>query len=360
MNKTPKISVVMSVYNGEKFISSSIQSILNQTFTEFEFIIINDGSSDDTKKIIQNFMKKDERIILINHANQGLSFSLNKGISFARGKYIARMDADDISLPNRLQIQYDFMESNTDVGVCGTSALIINEKEKIISLTYHPKYDQEIKCAMLFNTAIVHGSAIIRKKILSYRSFCYSKKFINTQDYELWSHLANYTKFYNIQEPYYLYRLNKKSITANVDQNIIKNRFPYIKMIHANNLKKLGFEFNSDNLLSIFILSSRISMGFKKSDPKKIIKFLKMILHKNNMRKIYNKKLLIKLISHKYFMYLVFSKKNNFKFQYLNFFFLLGLLTSIKSFYIRYTNFLISKYLSNKALIIKNFSNSKV
>ncbi|MDD4353774.1 MAG: glycosyltransferase family A protein, partial [Candidatus Nanoarchaeia archaeon] len=127
--KNHRISVIMSAYNTERYIAEAIESILNQTFKDFEFIIIDDGSTDDSLKIIKRYVKKDRRIKLIhNKKNIGLTKSLNKGLKIAKGQYIARMDADDISLPQRFQIQYDFLEKNKDIFLIGTTAFLIDDK----------------------------------------------------------------------------------------------------------------------------------------------------------------------------------------------------------------------------------------
>src|SRR3989337_2996755 len=124
-----KVSVIMSVYNGERHLRESVDSILNQTFQDFEFIIINDGSKDQSKYILESY--KDERIKLIHNKNMGLTKSLNIGISIAKGKYIARQDADDISEPERLKTQYDFMEANPGLGLIGSQFEVIKENGEI-------------------------------------------------------------------------------------------------------------------------------------------------------------------------------------------------------------------------------------
>src|SRR5688500_15226048 len=118
----PAISVVMSAYNSDKYIAKAIESILNQTFKDFEFIIINDGSKDESLKIIKRYGKKDKRIVLIdNKKNLGLIKSLNKGLKIAKGKYIARMDSDDIAMPQRFKIQLDYLDKNRNIFLVGTS-----------------------------------------------------------------------------------------------------------------------------------------------------------------------------------------------------------------------------------------------
>ena len=123
MKNDPKISVVMAVYNGEKYLREAIDSILNQTFKDFEFIIVNDGSTDRTREILESFI--DPRIVLIHQEHMGLTKSLNRGIALAKGKYIARQDADDISMAERLEKQFNFLESHENVALLGTAGHII-------------------------------------------------------------------------------------------------------------------------------------------------------------------------------------------------------------------------------------------
>jgi len=127
MKDEPLISVVMPVYNTEKFVAEAIESILAQTFTDFEIIIIDDCSTDKSWQIIQDFSEKDQRIVTIqNSENQGLARSLNKGLKIAKGQFIARMDADDISMPQRFEIQLDFLKNHPDVGVVGSTVKFIH------------------------------------------------------------------------------------------------------------------------------------------------------------------------------------------------------------------------------------------
>ena len=132
--KTPKISVIMSAYNSEKFISKSIDSILAQTFKNFELIIINDSSIDKTKDIIETYRKKDKRIkIICNRQNLGPAKSRNRALKIAKGEYIAIMDSDDVSLPKRLEVQYHFLENNPDIFLIGGGAIKINESGEVIA-----------------------------------------------------------------------------------------------------------------------------------------------------------------------------------------------------------------------------------
>jgi len=128
--KNPEVTVLMSVYNGEKYLREAIDSILNQTFTDFEFLIVNDGSTDRTAEILRSY--DDPRIIIINNEkNIGLTKSLNIGLRMAKGEYIARMDADDVSMPERLQKQIELLNQKKNTGLVGTYYTIINEKGKV-------------------------------------------------------------------------------------------------------------------------------------------------------------------------------------------------------------------------------------
>lgn len=148
----PKVSVVMPAYNAEKYIGESIKSILNQTFIDFEFIIINDGSRDRTKEIILSY-SNDRIVYLENEINSGIVVTLNKGLEYATGEYIARMDADDIAVAERLEKQIEFMEENKDVGVLGTGICIFGEdvQEQARVFTTNP---EQLKAELIFNSCI--------------------------------------------------------------------------------------------------------------------------------------------------------------------------------------------------------------
>ena len=159
----PMISVIMPVYNGEKYLCEAIDSILNQTYTDFEFIILNDGSTDKTEEIILSY--DDPRIVYVkNETNLQIVKTLNKGIALAKGKYIARMDADDISLPERFEKQLKFMEQYPSIDVCGTWMRIIDKPKQVWT---YPEKHEEIKAQLLFNTPLSHPTLIIKKSFFN-------------------------------------------------------------------------------------------------------------------------------------------------------------------------------------------------
>ena len=158
---SPRISVLMPAYNSEQYVAESIESILNQTFTDFEFIIINDGSTDNTAKIIDEYAKRDERIKFVNNSkNKGLIGVLNEGLNLARGEYIARMDSDDISLPTRFERQIAYMELHPKCGVLGTWFQMFGNASNIVR---HPKRINLLN--LLRDQHVGHPTVMIRKSV---------------------------------------------------------------------------------------------------------------------------------------------------------------------------------------------------
>lgn len=209
-NKIPKISVVMSVYNGEKYLREAIDSILNQTFADFEFIIIDDGSTDESSDIIKSY--NDPRIILIRQKNKGLAAALNVGIKAARGKYIARMDADDISAQSRLEKQILFMESNPVCVALGTNAVVINEDGEELYKTDLPLDNETIKSLVVTGCPFYHGSVMLKRDTL-FAVDGYNEEVRMAQDDFLWIKIQNHGYFYLVKEALYYYRITSNNIS---------------------------------------------------------------------------------------------------------------------------------------------------
>ena len=227
----PIISVIMSVYNGIPFLKESIESILSQTFTNFEFIIIDDCSSDNSLSTIKNYAQIDERIVYIENSKQlQLTKSLNIGMQVATGKYIARQDADDISLPNRFKSQIDYMETNTKVGVLGTSAEYINEKDKSILLSRRPTNKTFLKWKLLFGNPLIHSSVIFNSELVK-RIGGYDPKFVRSQDYALWSKFSNITDISQLPDILIKHRKHSKSIHG---LNAKEQFETSLKIMHSN------------------------------------------------------------------------------------------------------------------------------
>lgn len=199
-----EVTVLMPVYNAEKYLSEAIESILNQTFTRFEFLIINDGSTDNSEKIIRKY--NDPRIKYIrNEKNIQLISTLNKGIRLAKGKYIIRMDADDISVKNRIEKQVAYMEKHPEVGVCGSFIQVFGENVKSY-ISKRPEKDMNIRASLLTRNALGHPNVIIRKSVIISNDIFYNISHYRMEDWGLWVSLMPVCKFHNIQEVLLYYR----------------------------------------------------------------------------------------------------------------------------------------------------------
>jgi len=227
----------MPVLNGEKYLKLAIESILSQSYKDFEFIIIDDGSTDKTEQIIKSY--KDPRIVYIkNPSNLGLSKSYNIGIKVAQGQYVTRMDADDISTKNRFEKQLNFLIQHKSIGIVGSSVTLIDENDKQLKIHSRPTNHLEIKWASLFSTPLVHPSIMGYTEI--FKKNPYDENLKNSEDYELWSRLLFTTnvRLANIQEPLLLYRLSSNSFTQKLNtekratsaRNTIKNLERYISL----------------------------------------------------------------------------------------------------------------------------------
>jgi len=208
MTNFPKVSVVMPVYNGEKYLEESIDSILNQTFTDFEFIIVNDGSSDQSEEIIRNCQKKDDQIHLITNPNNlGIAEATNVGISYACGEYIALMDQDDISMPERLEKEVDFLDSHPDISVVGANSIRLDEDGNQYTRRDLLETPGLIRWGLLFRNQIQNPTAMIRKALFLESNLKY-ENFMPSQDYNFWLRISNSYKFANLQDNYLLHRLH--------------------------------------------------------------------------------------------------------------------------------------------------------
>jgi len=218
----PIISVVMSVYNGERYLAIALESILKQTFEDFEFIIINDGSTDGSQKILEQYANDDNRIRLINQGAMGLAVSLNKGIALAKGQWIARMDADDIALPARFARQLMWLERTGD-DLCGCYVRVIGGMRDRV--WRYPVTHDEVETQLLFNSAFAHPAIIASSKIL--KQHAYIENNMPGQDYELWTRLAlSGVRMSNCPEVLLKYRHHRGqiSITRQESQYAMRNK----------------------------------------------------------------------------------------------------------------------------------------
>jgi glycosyltransferase involved in cell wall biosynthesis len=277
MSSSPVISVVMSVYNTEKYIAESIESVLNQTFSNFEFIIVEDCCTDNTLEIIKKYQHIDNRIIILsNKENIGLTKSLNKAIDFSKGKYIARMDADDICTENRFEIQYNYLEKNTDIGLCGSWCENFGDKSGI------SKFNQShnsIKFGLLFQCQFCHSTIMFRSELYKKYYLKYNEEFITAQDFELWSRMITVTKAINLPIPLLKIRFHNESISAIKKEQQLNNRNKIIR----NQFKKIDVQIN-DLEIEKYVEFCNSSFKFSFKEYEEFVKFIEICSIRNKMQ----------------------------------------------------------------------------
>ena len=210
----PDISIIMSVYNGEAYLAEAIESVINQTFKNWELIVINDCSTDSTAEILEGFSKKDERIkVHTNEVNLKLPSSLNKAISLSEGKYIARMDADDICLSDRFLKQYEFMEKNSDVALSSCRFLTVKNGVYASGGAGGRCDSEALRALLLVANPILHPGVIAKAEVM--KKFNYDTTLTCTEDLELWTRMAmENQKMQILPECLLIYRLHDKQITS--------------------------------------------------------------------------------------------------------------------------------------------------
>jgi len=306
---SPLVSVIMPVFNREQYVGAAIQSILDQSYSNFELIIVNDGSTDKSEEIINDFKKKDSRIISISQTNQGIVSARNAGCSNARGDYIAILDSDDISVRNRLERQILFLESNPDVGICGSWVKTIEDDPQIWR---YPTLNDDIKASLLFFCPFAHSSIMMRRSAIPFFPSPYTESFDTAEDYDLWEKCMDITAYSNLSEILVFYRVHdanisivmntknrdlarkiRKRIVLRLDPNISEEEIQihtilceglYGQICQLEDgyawLKKIINLNQSKNLFSTYYLLKRVNKllisfycsKFLKSNPQRILK----------------------------------------------------------------------------------------
>jgi glycosyltransferase involved in cell wall biosynthesis len=244
-----KVTVLMPVYNGEKYLRAAIDSILTQTFRDFEFLIIDDGSQDNSEDIVRSY--KDNRIALAkNEKNMGLEATLNRGILLANGEYIARMDCDDVSLPHRLEKQVAFMDSHPEVAVCGAQATVFGRRSGLFD---NPLEHEAIRCRLLFESVLAHPTVMLRRVFLVDNHLFYddSKKYKTAEDYELWVRVSQIGRLANVDDILLQRRVHHSSIGSTQTQFQVNQT----DVIREEQLKGFGIQVTQDTL----VLHSKIA-----------------------------------------------------------------------------------------------------
>ena len=213
VSSRPKVSVVMAVYNEQPYLEKAVQSVLDQTFGDFEFIIVNDGSTDGSKEVLEWFKGVDDRIQLVHQENRGRPASLNRAIEVARGEYIARMDGDDISHPKRFERQVQYLDENPKVGILGTQVKKIDADGVSRWRWSLPTNPDVIAWRLLFNTCICHPTIMARRSIILDLDG-YSEWASHADDYELWSRAVLETRIANLQGRFLKFRRHEDAVTV--------------------------------------------------------------------------------------------------------------------------------------------------
>lgn len=237
MMKQPTISVVMSMYNSAEYLREAIESILSQTFSDFEFIIIDNASTDNSLSIAKSY--KDKRLVIIkNEKNIGLPLSLKRGVDLARGTYIVRMDGDDISLPYRFEKQIKYMSENPEIMISGTWAKTVGVKSGYT--IKHPTDPDEVKVNLLFRNSLAHPTLIMRREFLVKNNLHYRNSDSNilcAEDFDLYTRAIYFGKISNLNKILLLYRRHEKQMTSEYQEtsifiikNIIKRQLEYLRI----------------------------------------------------------------------------------------------------------------------------------
>ena len=267
----------MPVYNGAKYLNEAIESILNQTLTNFEFLIIDDGSTDDSVGIIKSYDSSSIRLVK-NKNNVGQSATLNKGLSLAKGKYIARMDQDDISMPERLKKQFEFMENNSNVDICGSWLKLMGKYDGIVELETD---SERIKINLLTNQNLAHPAVMIRKDTLVKYDLNYNPAYSIAQDYDLWVRMFEFSSFANIPEALIKYRMHDNQNSKKMgEQNHAETN-----NVLMNLLERIGIQPNDSDL----IIHKKLFTGYGIDSLMigEVIQYLMRLRSSNLREKIY-------------------------------------------------------------------------
>ena len=255
---TPVVSILFPVYNTASFLKEAMDSMLGQTYTDFELIVLNDCSPDNAEEILDAY--SDPRIVRYRGIkNQGLANVLNVGMDMARGKYIARMDSDDISLPTRLEVQIKYMEEHPYVDLCSCGMKLFGAKSEIWVRESDP---EKIKITALYHSPILHASSVWRKESFDKAGLRFRQDMVPAEDYDMWCRaLVSGLKLINISDVLYLYRIHAGQATESTpisEQKSKDVRSNYIKEIFPNKKISKTYQLVFANLFSPFFRSSTL------------------------------------------------------------------------------------------------------
>jgi glycosyltransferase involved in cell wall biosynthesis len=282
--KNPVVSVLLPVYNAAEYVQEAIQSILNQTFTDFELLIFNDGSTDDSRAIIQNI--KDERIRFFDYSeNTGYVTRLNEGLRLAKGIYVARMDADDIAMPERFAQQVALLEREVSVVLCGTVYETFGSEQKIEKV---PLTDWEIRNVLPFHSPMGHPTVMFRKQVVDEYQLYYSEDYMPAEDYKLWYDFSKVGELRNIPDILLKYRVHQKQISSRRNDAAREKT----NAIRVFQLLDQGFKLSAKEQEAYASIVSEAVLQ-RPSELKLIMAVMKSILYQNNTLCKYNSGLFV-------------------------------------------------------------------
>ena len=291
----PLVSILMPCFNVEKYVEESLGSILDQTYRNMEIIAINDSSTDNTGDILRRMAEKDSRIKVIeNETNLKLIKTLNKGIELCSGKYIARMDADDIALPTRIEKEVEFLEQHKDHDIVSTQFYAFpSENPDKKSLHHNPLRHEELCAYLLFKSGICHPAVMIRKRVFTELGLNFGTEYLHVEDYALWSQALYMTKLANLDEPLLLYRVHAQQVSSLNDILQIANKKKVFK-IHC---KHLGLPQDEESLNIYASVAECVPAEFSLSFLSKCEKFMLSLIRINGQKPFCDNKYLEHLLS---------------------------------------------------------------
>ena len=301
MQQSPQISILMPAYNAALYLIEAIESMLNQTFTDFELLILDDCSTDNTEEIVNAF--QDKRIYYIRQEkNLGLANNLNVGLKLAKGKYIARMDGDDISYPDRLQIQYDFLEKHPEIDLCSCGLEMFGKDNQVWIRERDP---EQVKITMMFYSPVLHATSMWRRESFEKHNLYYNQDAFPAEDYDLWARAIFHCTLVNIPQVLYKYRIHGVQVTYMDDRAVEKS-----KEIQFNYIKNTGNNF-SDEIVNKMIEDFIYKTPKEKQDFKIMKQTYRMFLKYSAENNFFDYKKLKNRLEKKYQSDLVKYLKSN-------------------------------------------------
>jgi len=291
----PLVSILMPCYNVGQYVEEAVGSILEQTYRNIEIVAINDSSTDDTGEILRQLAAKDNRVkVYENEENFKLIRTLNKGVLLCNGDYVARMDADDIALPERIEKEVRFLEDNPDHDIVSTLFYAFpSGKPNKKSLHLNPLRDDELRAYLLFKSGICHPAVMIRKRVFTELKLSFEQEYLHVEDYALWSKAIYKTKLANIGEPHLLYRVHPTQVSSLNEALQTENK----KKVFAVHCKEWGLSTTSDNLDTYAAVAETILSKPSLIELKKCEKFMLSLIDINKKRHFCNQQYLEMMLS---------------------------------------------------------------